>query len=88
MASEKLSALEYPRHVHRPGGASLIVGDVNECAAAIKDGWLVECPPPADSPLGMAAASAGEPLAASADAPAPGALPPVETPKKHGRKGR
>lgn len=40
-----LSTLEYPRHVHKAGGAYRVVADAETCAAALDDGWALQPPP-------------------------------------------
>jgi hypothetical protein len=39
---EDLSALEYPRAVHKPGGAFLRVENATEARAAVADGWCID----------------------------------------------
>lgn len=40
-----LSALEYPRHLHKTHGAYLHVDTPEQAAAALADGWCVHVPP-------------------------------------------
>ncbi len=37
-----LHRLEYPRHLHQPGGRWVRVNNVTEAAAAVADGWYVD----------------------------------------------
>ena len=53
----ELDQLEYPRHLHKPNREFLVVQNAQEAASALKDGWTIVCPPPPDSPLGMAQAA-------------------------------
>ena len=40
---------EYPRHVHKAGGAYLVVLNDAEKAAALKDGWALSPVPAAEA---------------------------------------
>lgn len=39
-----LTMLEYPRHVHKAGGAYKVVVDADACAAALDEGWALQPP--------------------------------------------
>lgn len=69
MANDELSALSYPRYLHRDNGHkdhihgdALLVQSADEAEAAVKDGWSVEAFPPAyDKESGAPVAATPEP---------------------------
>ena len=80
--SNDLRTLQYPRHLHAPGGVWKIVNDAEDAAAAIAAGWALS----PDGPFVTA-----EAVEASEDVPqepyeSDPAVPPVAARKKPGRK--
>lgn len=78
-----MSYQEYPRHLHKPGGAHVVVQDDAERDAKLAEGWKLtpaECLTPEPAPEAEAPA-APDPVAAALT----GARQQGEAPRKPGR---
>lgn len=66
MAEVDLRVFEYPRLVYRAWGDYRRVDSHEACAVALAEGYGLVCPPPPDSPQGLALAAKEQEQAESA----------------------
>lgn len=85
-----LTTLEYPRHLHKTHAEFLVVWSADEAAAALAQGWTVECPPPVyDAPaIAMATVTADVPALVEdvPIVPSPAPAPVSEAPRPKTRR--